>query len=117
MVGVGKLKGYRFALDSAGVATVLDDQDNAVWGVVWEICGGDIVNLDRYEGIKTQCYRHSFIQVEGEGQNHEALIYISNRDANKGIQRKGGYLDEICKAARRWQFPENYIASLACLLQ
>ncbi|MFA5546210.1 MAG: gamma-glutamylcyclotransferase family protein [Sphaerochaetaceae bacterium] len=114
MVEVAKLKEYRFALDSAGVATVISDQDNLVWGIVWEICGCDIVNLDRYEGIKTLCYRHSFLQIEGDGRNQEALIYISNRNMNHGVRRTG-YLNRIITAARKLQFPEDYIASLACL--
>ena len=114
MVGVAKLKACRFALDSAGVATVINDQDNLVWGIVWEICGCDIVNLDRYEGIKTLCYKHSFLQIEGDGWNQEALIYISNRNMNHGVRRTG-YMNKIITAARQLQFPEDYIASLACL--
>lgn len=112
-VGVGKLQGFAFALDSEGVATVIEAKDSYVWGVAWEIGGKDIVTLDKHEGIHTLCYRHSFISVEYEGQEHEALMYISNRDENDG-NRRNGYFEKIIRAARRWQFPEEYIQALSC---
>jgi len=71
VVGIGKLEGYRFALDVKGVATVTKDENNCVWGIVWEICGEDIVNLDKYEGIKAQCYKHSFLPVSCNSCSHQ----------------------------------------------
>jgi len=114
-IGVGRLAGYRFALDSEGTATITDCRDSSVWGVVWEITGDDLVVLDRYEGVRAQCYGHSFVSINHDDQDRIVLVYISNRGENRGIMREG-YLEKIIKAAALWGFPEKYRDELSELL-
>jgi len=114
-IGVGRLNGYQFSLDSKGTATVIEQQHAFVWGVVWEIDGKDLATLDRYEGVREYCYSHSFVSVECDSQQHDVLVYISNREANHGA-RRSHYLEKIVNAADHWQFPENYRKVLGELL-
>lgn len=114
-IGVGRLNGYQFSLDSVGAATVIEQQHAFVWGVVWEIDGKDLAVLDRYEGVRAHCYSHTFVSVECDNQQHSVLVYISNREANHGA-RRSHYLDRIISAADHWQFPENYRKVLSALL-
>lgn len=114
-VGVGMVAGFQLALDSEGTATIIENQNDSVWGIIWQVKGEDIVALDRYEGVRAHCYGHSFIEVSFENQEQEALVYISNRNVNCGIQRKG-YLEKIVNASIKWQFPDSYITVLKRLL-
>lgn len=114
-IGVARLIGYQFALDSNGTATISDNENNSVWGILWEIGGKDVVALDRYEGVKALCYRHSFVQLEFVNQEYDALVYISNRDENRGARKKG-YLEKIVNATEHWQFPSKYRKDLTKLL-
>lgn len=114
-IGVGRLNGYQFSLDSEGTATVIEQQHAFVWGVVWEIDGKDLAVLDRYEGVRAHCYSHTFVSVECDNQQHSVLVYISNRETNHG-ERRNNYLEKIVNAAEHWQFPEDYRKVLGELL-
>uniref|UniRef100_A0A8D8U4N5 gamma-glutamylcyclotransferase n=1 Tax=Cacopsylla melanoneura TaxID=428564 RepID=A0A8D8U4N5_9HEMI len=70
--GVGLLKNYRLDFNryserwKGSVATVVPDQDEEVWGALWEIDVKDMDNLDRQEGVERNIYRvfHPTIHVE-----------------------------------------------------
>uniref|UniRef100_A0A8D9B9F5 gamma-glutamylcyclotransferase n=1 Tax=Cacopsylla melanoneura TaxID=428564 RepID=A0A8D9B9F5_9HEMI len=70
--GVGLLKNYRLDFNryserwKGSVATVVPDQDEEVWGALWEIDVKDMDNLDRQEGVERNIYRvfHPTIHLE-----------------------------------------------------
>lgn len=114
VIGVGRLPGYRFALDAKGTATILKSPNDTVWGVIWSIASKDLVILDKYEGIRSRCYKHTFVLIEGENQSYDTLVYISLRGDNHGVRREE-YLEKIIQAAEKWQLPEDYRMSLSGL--
>ncbi len=101
-VGIGEVKAYRFAIDAAGVATIIPAQSTSVEGAVWLLTDSDIANLDIYEGVKQRCYRKEYINVElANGESIKALVYISNRkEIGQGIGTASGYMNRIVTAAK-----------------
>ena len=111
VVGLCTLEDMKFVLDSAGVASIIPYKGCHVTGMVWRVAKRDVVSLDRYEGISYGCYRKEYIKVSVNGQQREALVYLSNRDtANAGSRT--GYMDRIVKAAKHHHFNQDYIEEL-----
>ncbi len=110
-IGVGRLRGYRFIINTQGWATVVSDARSEVHGVVWAITQSDELALDRYEDVKEGVYAKLQVDVTlGSGAKVRALAYIA-ADRVPGRPR-GGYLPRIVAAAERWNLPEVYVAEL-----
>lgn len=105
------LRGYRFALDESGVATVIKDKDSSVTGVLWAISRENEEVLDMYEGVAAGCYKKTCLEVTTEERTYKPLIYISLRNKG-GSAGRTGYMEKIIKAARRWGFDREYVESL-----
>lgn len=115
--GIAKLEDYKFALDSEGNATVLKSAGSHVWGFLWDISEEHKKNLDIKEGIHTGAYRDSYILVEQDTIQTEALIYISLREPNEG-NRVPEYEDMVIQGAMQRGLPDCYIQELrACFAQ
>ena len=102
---------YRFALDEAGVATILPTQGDHVEGLLWSVTPADIKRLDRYEGIAVGCYRKEMLPIDDYRPGCEALVYLSNRDLTPRRERSG-YMERIIQAAVDHQFTKPYIQML-----
>ncbi|MCF0136800.1 MAG: gamma-glutamylcyclotransferase [Oscillospiraceae bacterium] len=112
LCGKTVLRDKRFALDSAGVATLIPEEGAAAEVLLWEISPEDEKTLDRYEGVEQGCYRREYMTVEHDGYVCEkALVYISNRPLSK-TARRSGYMERITAAARAHGFAPEYIAEL-----
>ncbi len=111
-IGKGILRGYKFALDEVGVATVTPQDGSIVEGVLWEITPANRDSLDIREGVKSNCYRQSWLPVEDDnGETPYALVYISERPKNSGNRRKG-YLNRVITAAKEQGLSEQYIKTI-----
>jgi gamma-glutamylcyclotransferase (GGCT)/AIG2-like uncharacterized protein YtfP len=111
LVGVARLDGYQFRLNSRGVATIVPDAKTEVYGIVWSISEDDEAKLDVYEGVAKGVYRKGRIQVVlAEGDRAEALVYVA-ADSTPG-NTWGEYLNKIIKAAKQHGFPRKYIREL-----
>lgn len=111
LIGKATLTGFAFAIDSAGVATLLPNSSSAVEGLLWRINEEDERALDAYEGVGCGCYRKVEADIELDNGNYRALLYLSNRGANKGA-RRSGYLERIIRAAQAHKFSEDYLSSI-----
>jgi gamma-glutamylcyclotransferase (GGCT)/AIG2-like uncharacterized protein YtfP len=111
-LGVARLNGYRFIINSRGVASVQEDIEHAVLGILWKISGEDVSELDRYEGVKHGHYHkvHMKVVVGNNGEAVSALVYIAADNA-QGAAR-GGYLEKIISAAEKHGFDDEYIEKL-----
>lgn len=111
-VSIALLNGYRFIINSRGVASVVPDKEHIVKGVVWEISPKDVESLDLYEGIASGLYRKVYMQVVlwETIESELALVYIA-KDEVPGKSREG-YLDSIISAAKGHGLDEEYIAEL-----
>lgn len=102
---------YRFALDEAGVATILPSRGDCVEGLLWSVTDSDVESLDRYEGVSSHCYRKETLAIDEYRPGYEALVYISNRELTP-LRERSGYMDRIIKAAIEHGFSESYIEML-----
>jgi len=90
-----------------GTADIVPDDDEAVWGLVYEMGDGDFAKLDRWEGGYE---RVSLIVEDDAGKRHEVTSYT--------VREKGSfpphevYLAKILSAAERLGFPSEYVAAL-----
>jgi gamma-glutamylcyclotransferase (GGCT)/AIG2-like uncharacterized protein YtfP len=110
-----KLPDYKFTLDCAGVATIIETKKHYVQGILWLITEDDMDNLDRYEGISSGCYKKEYIHIpemHKEVVHSEfMLVYVSLRSIVLENKRPD-YMDEILKAAKDWDFDQEYIVEL-----
>lgn len=105
--GVVRLDGYRFLINTLGVATVVPREDGVVHGLLWRVSASDEKTLDGYEGVEQGIYRKEKLYVEAMGGSTEkALIYIAS-DTEPGVPRPG-YIERIIAAAKEHGLPGNY---------
>ncbi len=110
-IGIGILQGFRFLINSRGVATIARDEGRSVYGVLWSISEEHERTLDRYEGVESNIYYRDFVSVEtSPGGNQEALVYID--PVTDPGPPKDGYLEKILTGARHFNLPEKYIEDL-----
>lgn len=106
-----EIAGFRFIINSRGVATIVQDDSSIVYGVLWETTPEDEARLDQYEGVKHGTYSKSYLRVMTEdGGQTKALVYIA-ADNVEGEPRNG-YMRRILEAAENMGLPETYIAEL-----
>lgn len=111
LIGTAKLAGYRFRINTRGVATVVPDENGEVLGLLWRISDSDEVSLDRYEGVGNGLYGKEMLEVEvSPGSPEEALVYIAS-DAGPGTSRSL-YMEGIVAAAEEHGLPGEYVAGL-----
>jgi gamma-glutamylcyclotransferase (GGCT)/AIG2-like uncharacterized protein YtfP len=110
LIGQGLLPNYRFIINSRGVASVVVDSGSKVLGIIFRISIKDERTLDRYEGVRGGYYHKELLQINTEIGQQQALVYIAS-DNSTGPPRPG-YLERIIKAAKEFNFPEDYIRNI-----
>ncbi len=110
-VGLATLPGWKFRINSRGVATVVPDEGSTVYGVLWIITGEDEACLDYYEGVDRGFYSKRTETVYREdGTAVDALLYEATDD-EPGSPRPE-YLERVIAAAQRHGLPPWYIEEL-----
>jgi len=109
-LGIAALANYRFVITADGYASVEPMRAHSVHGVLWRLTPRDRVTLDAWESIAAGYYRAAMLPVQQSGRRRLALVYLA-RPCGTG-RPKAGYLELVIAAARAWQFPADYIASL-----
>jgi gamma-glutamylcyclotransferase (GGCT)/AIG2-like uncharacterized protein YtfP len=113
-LGRARLAGHRFVIMSSGYASVKRDPQRSVHGVLYDLAFADIPALDRYEAIGSGLYQKISQPVLREmGGPVRAMVYVG-ASVQEG-KPNGDYLDRIIAAARAWELPETYVASLQAL--
>jgi len=113
LMGIAVLAGYRFMINSRGVATIVEDPVLSVHGMLWRISEENERALDRYEGVANGVYVKKNVAVMPTTEHAEplrAMAYIAS-DSRPGTAR-GGYLLGIIDAAERYAYPEKYVLEL-----
>ena len=111
LVGLGRLDGHRFRINSRSVATVVPEEGAVVHGLVWSISDKDEESLDVYEGVASGFYRKEQLHILlADGDKAEALVYVA-ADSSEG-KFWGEYLNKIIKAAKLNKLPPKYIEEL-----
>jgi gamma-glutamylcyclotransferase (GGCT)/AIG2-like uncharacterized protein YtfP len=113
-LGRARLMRHRFFIMGSGFASVKRDAHGAVHGVLYDLPFADMNALDRYEDVGRGLYQKITQPVVRDGAAPmRALIYVG-ASAQEGVAA-AAYLDAIIAAAKSWELPERYVASLASL--
>lgn len=105
------LPDHGFVITSQGYANVVPSPGDAVLGLLWDITPEDQASLDYYEGVRPGLYRKVEVGVTTTGGKRvRAMIYLAS-DRTTG-RPQPGYLGLVVAAARRHQFPEEYVRRL-----
>jgi hypothetical protein len=113
LIGIAILAGYRFLINSRGVATIVKDPASRVYGMLWSISIENERALDFYEGVSSGLYAKNQVNVipaTAEGEPVPAMVYIASD--NKPGATRAGYLSAIIHAAERYGYPEEYVLEL-----
>jgi AIG2-like family len=109
-IGVASLANHRFIITADGYASVEPSRMQTVHGVLWRLTPRDRVGLDLWECTASGQYRCEFLQVQSADRRRPALVYIARpRPAGRP---KAGYMELVLAAARAWNLPPGYVASL-----
>ena len=117
LVGKARLNGYKFIINSRGVASIIKNADNFVEGIMWSVFPEDEKALDRYEGISSNFYFKTEITVESlqTGEQSATIVYIAS-DNSFGLPRPG-YQEKIIRAAEEFKFNTKYSVELRAWLK
>lgn len=98
------LQGFRFIINSRGVATIECNKRSKVMGVLWELGPRCEATLDRFEGIVWGFYRKERVVVcDDGGREFSALTYI-DPVRERGLAREG-YMERVLLGAKRADIP------------
>jgi hypothetical protein len=109
-VGPAVLQDYRFIITTDSYASVEPKLGHHVYGVMWRLTPRDLSSLNAYESLQSGLYRRAMVPVLIERVRLSALVYLG-RTSNEGKARPG-YMEGVLDAAREWELPPDYIASL-----
>ena len=109
-LGVARLADFRFVITIDGYASIEPQRAGRVHGVLWRLTPRDRATLDIWENIAGGLYRAETLAVDRAGTRRPALVYIA-RPRPPG-RPKAGYMEIVVAAAREWEMPQPYIASL-----
>jgi len=106
LLGAGILPRHKFIINSRGVATLIPENRNKVYGLIFYLNEDDEDTLDRYEGVKGGYYYKDYIDIASKNGNIKCLIYFAS-DTKPGNPREG-YLEKIINAVKKY-FPKNML--------
>jgi cation transport regulator ChaC len=108
---VGELEGWRFLINQRGVATVCPDPTATVFGVLWKVGPGDVMTLDRYEGVNEGRYERRVVHVTPVGHDPEPVIVYVDPRTQPGPPRDG-YIEKVVQGAHTFGLPADYLGQL-----
>ena len=110
-VAKATVKGYKLAINSRGVATIVKSENSRVSGVVWKISASDEAALDFFEGVHVGAYAKLRMDLcLGENRIASALVYV-DKNSEAGVPR-AGYLEKIIRGAKFFGLGRDYISKL-----
>jgi len=110
---VAKLSGYRFIINSRGVATIIPESSKNVYGVVWIISETDEVSLDEREGVSGGYYYKEKFDVELHGRKTlNCMVYVARNNTPGSSKNNRDYMKRIVIAAEHHGLPSKYLAEL-----
>jgi hypothetical protein len=109
-IGVAWLSNHRFVVTADGYASVGPAQAQTVHGILWRLTPRDRVTLDMWENVAGGMYRANTLLVRRQGLGRSVLVYVARR--RREGRPRAGYMELVLSAARKWNLPSDYIASL-----
>ncbi|HFK5562528.1 TPA: TrlF family AAA-like ATPase [Elizabethkingia anophelis] len=114
------IKGYtikcnKISTDGSSKANIIktSNDDDIVWGVIFDIDNSEKSNLDEYE----QGYNDSILSfLDSENNPHEAQVYIADESAvNEELLPYDWYKEYIVSGAKENNLPKEYIEKLEAI--
>lgn len=111
--GMAILDGYRFAINSKGVATLVADAGSSVQGVLWRVTPYDERDIDMTLGYnaedpgKSRCDKLVLMTHTGVGMPVEAIVYI-DKDTAPG-EPSQSYMQKVISGAAEHAVEKKYI--------
>jgi Gamma-glutamyl cyclotransferase, AIG2-like len=110
-LGPARLDGWRFAIMREGYASIVPAAGTAVHGVLWRLSPRDLAALNAYESLDRGLYVRRVLPVLISARRRAALTYVA--PGRSSGRPQPGYQELVVAAAREWQLPESYVATLA----
>jgi AIG2-like family len=92
------------------LATVVEDPDDHVFVMLYDVPKADEQALDHWEGAETGLYRK--LRVRVQGINHELVAWLYVLDAYEGGLPSARYLGIMADAAEAAGAPADYVLAL-----
>ena len=114
--GTGWLEGWRLAFGGVDIgwegslATVVEDADERVFVVLYEVSEGDELMLDRWDAANLDYYRKLTVRIATLEGDQRAWLYVLN--AYEGGLPSARYLGIMADAAEAAGAPGDYVAWL-----
>ena len=109
---LARLTGWRYFINGRGYAGIEESPSDHVLGCFWSLEDEHVASLDRYEGVKGNCYSKETLEVEKpeDGSKVSALVYLSvNREYGIPTPR---YQGVVVSGAREIGLPADYLTML-----
>jgi len=104
-----------------GVADVVPELGEKVWGVVYELSRLDLEKLDRFEGYKEGRWENAYWRREcqvfqdgGEQKGLTVFTYFATRQSTPP-NPNAEYRALIVSGATYWKLPDDYIRNLEAI--
>ncbi len=87
--------------------------EDFLFGVLYEVSEEDLIRLDKLTRVEKGRYRREYLSViDEEGKRYDAVAHcIKNPKGRSRPSRE--YLEHMISGAREFNFPLDYIQSLA----
>lgn len=114
LLGVARLDGWTFYMDSNGYATIWQD-GGSVEGTLWDVTPADELALDDYEGLDRGLYHKADVRVEMAGEPRDAFVYVSRNLPLTMETFRAEYLEGIAAAAEELGLGEGARTRIAAV--
>src|SRR4029450_1311016 len=78
-LGLGRLDGWRFIINTDGYASVVPSPGGTGHGVLWRLAAGGLGALKAYEGVESALYVRRMLPVRCGNGRRRALVFIARR--------------------------------------
>ncbi len=117
-LGPARLPGYRLAFmrrsvrTGTGVADVVPDPHNSVWGALYELERDRLGALDRKETLGSAYEHLDVVVLTDDGVSHRAMAYSVIAKEPVEVRPSLAYVQGLVQGARERALPADYVASL-----
>jgi len=120
--GIGKVEGYRLDFNyfsqrwKGAAATIVEDKQADVWGVIWELDQEHQETLDRQEGVSNGIYRPLTVTaVTPDGSSCSCRSYQLVTPPETDRRPSAVYHDVIVRGAVESGLPGDYVERLRAI--
>lgn len=108
--GLGIVSGKKFIINEFGVATLVDNQESATYGILWLISEEDKKRLDVFEGVECGLYyRKDAIVNLNKTEAVTCFLYLSSNEIPSTETQLNSYVLNILYWAQLYGFPDEYV--------